>query len=178
MHCLASRSSIIMCPAWFVACSHLQIIFISRLSTCVSYLCCLYFAGCAVLRPPRVWQDAAGEGHSLISIQLTRWAGQVVSFLASHSAHMPSDLMATHRVSVSAVMGKLQSTCLELVYACSGVKMHRYWHLRSTVDMASYSPPASYLQAVYMLVGGVSTSIWHTFGLSRICWQWRRVHMR
>ena len=73
------------------------------------------------------------------------WAGQVVSFLATLG--MPCDLSTPQSVNVSAVVEKLQSSYLESVNACSGVKMQQYLHLRSEVDSASYTP-AAYLQAV------------------------------
>ena len=75
----------------------------------------------------------------------TSWAGQVVSFLATLG--MPCDLITPQSVNVSAVVEKLQSSYLESVNACSGVKMQQYLHLKSEVDSASYTP-AAYLQAV------------------------------
>ena len=73
------------------------------------------------------------------------WAGQVVSFLATLG--MPCRFIAPQSVNASAVVEKLQSSYLESVNACSGVKMQQYLHLRSEVDSASYTL-AAYLQAV------------------------------
>ena len=73
------------------------------------------------------------------------WAGQVVSFLTTLG--IPCDLSTPQSVNVSAVVEKLQSSYLESVNACNGVKMQQYLHLRSEVDPASYTP-AAYLQAV------------------------------
>ena len=73
------------------------------------------------------------------------WAGQVVSFLATLG--MPCNLITPLSVNVSTVVEKLQSSYLESVNACSGVKMQQNLHLRSEVDSASYTP-AAYLQAV------------------------------
>ena len=44
-------------------------------------------------------------------------------------------------------MEKLQSSYLESVNACSGVKMQQYLHLRFEVDLASHTL-AAYLQAI------------------------------
>ena len=73
------------------------------------------------------------------------WAGQFESFLAALG--MPCDLINPRSVNVSAVVEKLQSSYLESVNACSGVKMQQYLRLRAEVDSASYIP-AAYLQAV------------------------------
>ena len=60
---------------------------------------------------------------------------------------MPCDHINPQSVNVSAVVEKLQSSCMESVNTCSGVKMQQYLQLRSEVDSASYTP-AAYLQAV------------------------------
>ena len=83
----------------------------------------------------------------LAPTQLTSltWAGQVVSFLATLG--MPCDIITPQSVNVSAVAEKLQSSYLELVNACSGIKMQQYLHLRFEVDSAS-NTLAAYLQAI------------------------------
>ena len=88
---------------------------------------------------------------------------------------MPCDLSTPQSVNVSAVVEKVQSSYLESVNACSGIKMQQYLHLRSEVDSASYG--TLQLPICRLLADGVSGSIWHNFELDRIGWQWRRVAM-
>ena len=71
------------------------------------------------------------------------WGGRVQSI----PAWFQYSLITPQSVKVNAVVEMVQSSYLESVYACSGVKMQQYLHLRSEVDSASYTPTA-YPQAV------------------------------
>ena len=76
----------------------------------------------------------------IFTCYMLSWAGQMVSFLATLG--MPCDLISPQSGNVSAVVEKLQSSYLESVNACSGVKVQQYLHLRSEVESASYTPAA------------------------------------
>ena len=71
-----------------------------------------------------------------------------------------------NKLSISAVVEKLQGIYLESVNAGSGVKMRQYVHPRSDVNAASYT-----LQAI----GGWrqrEQASWHSIKKACIGWQW------
>ena len=108
-------------------------------------------------------------GRSLNLIQLTSLgrAGQVVTTLATLSSTY--HFVNPNKLSISAVVEKLQSIYLESVNAGNGVRMQQYLHPRSDVYAASYT-----LQAV----GGWrqrKQASWHNFEQACIGWQWRRI---